>query len=95
MIKWILLGYGVMSMVTLIIMGVDKRAAAKEQWRVPEKTLHLLELCGGWPGSLIAQHLLKHKRRKLQYQIWYWLIVVAHLAAWGGLWYLRRDTGGS
>jgi uncharacterized membrane protein YsdA (DUF1294 family) len=44
--------------------------------------LHLLELCGGWPGALIAQHWVRHKVGKLSFQIIFWLIVAAHLVVW-------------
>lgn len=72
-----------MSLVTFIAYWRDKRAARKDAWRTPEKTLHLLELCFGWPGGLIAQRTLRHKNRKRGYQVVFWMIVAAHVAAWG------------
>lgn len=69
-----------LSALTYFASASDKRKAQNGQWRTPESTLHLLELCGGWPGSFLAQHRFRHKLRKLSYQITFWLIVVAHEA---------------
>ena len=46
--------YAVMSSLTYVVYGFDKRAAQKGQSRISEKTLHLLSLFCGWPGALIA-----------------------------------------
>jgi uncharacterized membrane protein YsdA (DUF1294 family) len=43
---------------------------------VPEATLHLAELLGGWPGAFLAQRRLRHKCSKASYQIVFWGIVV-------------------
>ena len=74
--------YAVMSVVTFVVYWVDKRAAARDRRRVPEARLHLMELLGGWPGALVAQILVRHKSRKLSFQIVFWLIVILHAAAW-------------
>lgn len=60
----------------------DKNNARNRKWRVPESTLHAFELFGGWPGGLIAQRILRHKNKKLSYQIKFWLIVVFHFIGW-------------
>ncbi|MDB6148696.1 MAG: Integral rane protein [Chthoniobacter sp.] len=74
--------YAVASAFTAAVYTSDKSRAGRAQWRTPEKTLHLLELCGGWPGALIAQHWVRHKVGKLSFQIIFWLIVAAHLVVW-------------
>lgn len=57
----------------------DKRSAeAGEQRRIPEATLHLMELLGGWPGALLAQRKFRHKTSKISYQIAFWSIVALH-----------------
>jgi len=79
---WTGLCYAVMSLVTFIIYAADKRAAKRGAQRIPEATLHLLELAGGWPGGLVAQRLMRHKNAKVSYQIVFWLIGAVHLAGW-------------
>lgn len=74
--------YGVMSLIAVAVYRHDKRAAIANEWRVSEALLHALELFGGWPGALVAQHLFRHKVKKLSYQIVFWMIVAFHGAAW-------------
>ena len=71
----ILLG---MSALTFLAYMRDKSAAVDSRRRVPESTLHLLELAGGWPGALLAQRVLRHKNSKPQYQRAFWLVVLCH-----------------
>lgn len=73
--------YAAMSLVTLIAYALDKRRAISRGRRIPERTLHLLELLGGWPGALIAQQAFRHKRRKGRYLAVFTLIVAIHIAA--------------
>ncbi|HET7537415.1 MAG TPA: DUF1294 domain-containing protein [Candidatus Didemnitutus sp.] len=56
----------------------DKRSAEARGWRVPEITLHGLELVGGWPAAFVAQRLLRHKTAKLGYQFVFWTIVAMY-----------------
>lgn len=53
----------------------DKQRARSGSWRIPESTLHLLELSGGWPAAFLAQRRLRHKCSKKSYQVVFWLIV--------------------
>jgi uncharacterized membrane protein YsdA (DUF1294 family)/cold shock CspA family protein len=77
-----LLVYSTASLVSFVSYLSDKKKATSGSWRVPESTLHLLELVGGWPGALIAQQTLRHKTRKLSFQLTFWAIVLLHLIAW-------------
>ncbi|KDN29133.1 membrane protein [Vibrio fortis] len=62
--KLMLGGYLLIGLMTYFTYAKDKRAAIKGEWRVPENTLHLLALCGGWLGALIAQQQFRHKTQK-------------------------------
>jgi uncharacterized membrane protein YsdA (DUF1294 family) len=76
--------YVSMSVVAFALYAADKRRAELGAWRISEATLHLVEFLGGWPGALLAQFGLRHKRRKPGYMAVFWLIVVVHGCAW---WY--------
>ncbi|MBS4155309.1 cold shock and DUF1294 domain-containing protein [Cobetia sp. MC34] len=70
-----------MSLVTYLVYRVDKQAAAQDEWRVAESTLHLMELVCGWPGALIAQQSLRHKTRKTSYRFVFWCAVLLNIVA--------------
>lgn len=72
----LLLGIVCISVLTFSVYALDKVAAQKGQRRVPEKTLHLLSLLGGWPGALFAQKQLRHKTQKKAFQLLFWATVV-------------------
>lgn len=78
---WALLVYGTLSLITFAVYAIDKTAAARRGARVPEKTLLLLGLLGGWPGGLLAQLCLRHKTRKQPFRLRFWLTVLLHFGA--------------
>ncbi|MDD0972479.1 DUF1294 domain-containing protein [Pseudomonas fontis] len=84
--------YLLASLVCVWLYRQDKRRAAEQGQRTPEKVLHGCELLGGWPGALLAQQLYRHKTRKVSYQLVFWLIVLVHQVFWadylflGGRW---------
>lgn len=57
------------NVVTVLAYWVDKRAAVRGAWRVPEINLHTLEFLGGWSGALLAQRLFRHKTKKTQLSV--------------------------
>ena len=76
---------GIGSVVTFIVYRIDKAAAKKGRWRIPEATLHLLALIGGWPGALTAQQLLRHKTRKQPFLFIFWITVILNILTFGWL----------
>ncbi len=74
--------YLLVSLVTLVAYGLDKRAARLQRRRTPERTLHKLSWLGGWPGALVAMQVFKHKRRKPRFVRVVWFIAVVHVGAW-------------
>lgn len=81
---WITSIYAVVSLVTFVAYGIDKHRAKVGRWRISERTLHLLELAGGWPGAVAGQALFRHKRRKFSYMAVFVGIIALHVAAWVG-----------
>ena len=68
--------YGIATLMTLIFYAMDKNAARKGAWRIPEAQLHLLSLIGGWPGAMAAQQTLRHKSKKTSFRFVFWVTVV-------------------
>jgi uncharacterized membrane protein YsdA (DUF1294 family) len=56
----------------------DKRRAEAGAWRIPEATLHLMSLVGGWLGAFLAQRVFRHKTSKVSFQIVFWMVVFIH-----------------
>lgn len=84
--------YLLLSLITFIIYAADKRAARRQQWRVRERTLHLLALAGGWPGAWLAQKYLRHKSGKASFLFGFRLTLLGNLAIVAYiLLYLIRD----
>jgi uncharacterized membrane protein YsdA (DUF1294 family)/cold shock CspA family protein len=81
-LSWALLGYAAASLISFGQYWQDKARALNGARRTPEKSLHLVELLGGWPGALLAQQIFRHKTRKASYQLVFWMIVAAHQAFW-------------
>lgn len=73
------------SAVAFLAYALDKSAARSDRWRTKESTLHLFALVGGWPGALAAQRLLRHKSRKLSFQVLFWATVLLNCGALGWL----------
>ena len=90
LLGWVLLS----SLIAFVAHGRDKRAARLGRRRTPERTLHLLELIGGWPGALVAMTVFHHKTRKASYFLVTALIVVAWIAVGVFVVRLRLGSGG-
>jgi len=84
--------YLLVSMLTFVIYAKDKSAAKRGAWRTPESTLHLLALACGWPGALVAQEKLRHKSKKQEFRLVFWLTVIINIGIF--IW-LHTPTGAS
>jgi uncharacterized membrane protein YsdA (DUF1294 family) len=78
---WIAAAAVALSALAFTLYAVDKRRAETRRWRVPESTLHLVALAGGWPGAFLAQRQIRHKNAKASFQFVFWLIVAAYQGA--------------
>lgn len=77
--------FAIISLAAAIVFAHDKHAARKGKWRVPELTLHILELLGGVFAIVPMMYLIRHKNQKFSYYAWTYLILMAWAAA---LWLL-------
>ena len=78
---WAIGLYAGTSILTFLVYADDKSAAAKGRWRTPEGSLLALGLVGGWPGAVIAQQTLRHKTRKVSFQLAFWGTVALNITA--------------
>jgi uncharacterized membrane protein YsdA (DUF1294 family)/cold shock CspA family protein len=76
------LGAGVVSIAAY---WLDKNAAGANRWRIPEQTLHLIDLCFGICGGLVAQALLRHKTSKPQFATVSFAIAAIHFCGLAAL----------
>lgn len=70
MVKYLLIGYAIMSLLTLFAYLSDKRRAKKHRWRKSESSLLFLGFLGGAVGALLGMTIFRHKTRK-----WYFWTV--------------------
>ena len=62
---YLLLGYLVgINLLGFFLMGLDKRRAKRNRWRISEVSLFLPAILGGSLGALLGMHLFHHKTRK-------------------------------
>ncbi|EDL0271116.1 DUF1294 domain-containing protein, partial [Salmonella enterica subsp. enterica serovar Kentucky] len=63
----------------LAIYGVDKTAARKTWRRVPESTLLVFGVVGGWPGAIVGQQLFRHKTQKQPFKTYFIVSVIVSI----------------
>jgi uncharacterized membrane protein YsdA (DUF1294 family) len=78
---WPLVQVLALSAATYRLYAYDKQQAQKGGWRVPETSLHLAEIAGGWPGAFLAQRRFRHKCSKGAYLAIFWCIIMLHQVA--------------
>ena len=60
-------------------MGIDKKRARKNEWRVKERTLFLIAAFGGSIGSILGMYVFRHKTKHTSFVIGMPLILVLQL----------------
>jgi len=77
---FIIIIYGVMSIVTYFMYSIDKSKAINDEYRIPELTLYFLSLIGGWMGAMLAQQRFRHKTKKSSFQMIFWITVLLNVS---------------
>ncbi|MHA7812848.1 MAG: DUF1294 domain-containing protein [Phycisphaerales bacterium] len=88
LIKLVLIHYLVFSIVSAAMHIADKRRAVRNKRRIPEKSLHSMELVGGWPGAIITTRTIRHKTAKPRYMWTLYAIGALHAVGWMALLWL-------
>ena len=85
--KWLLLLWlGLASLLLFGMMGADKKKAKRGQWRISEKTLFLVAICGGAVGGTLGMYQFHHKTKHRSFQIGFPFLAVLQLLLLGYLW---------
>ncbi len=72
------------NLAAFVLMGLDKRKARKNLWRIPEKTLFLSAILGGSAGAIAGMYVFHHKTRHWYFVIGMPLILVIQIGL--GIW---------
>ena len=62
------------------LMGIDKKRARQNAWRISEKALFLSALLGGSIGSILGMQVFRHKTKHWYFQLGMPLILILQLA---------------
>lgn len=54
----------ILNVITFVVYALDKFESKYRIWRIPNNTLLLLGLIGGWPFAIIAQQTFRHEINK-------------------------------
>jgi uncharacterized membrane protein YsdA (DUF1294 family) len=76
----LLMWFLTINVLTLVMYGADKMAARKGMSRVPEATLLVFGVTGGWPGAIAGQQLFRHKTQKQPFKTYFFISVVVSIA---------------
>ncbi len=68
-----------LTMATFLVMLVDKVQARTGDRRISERSLYIMTFFGGSLGMLAAIYVLRHKRRKLSFQIVVWALLLVQV----------------
>lgn len=69
----------IMNVMAYALYKKDKNAALDLAWRVPEQTLHLVAVLGGWPAAYFAQKKYRHKTQKKSFQTIYKCTIILNI----------------
>ncbi len=69
-----------LNLVGFSMYAVDKLAAKRVWFRVPESLLQLLAFLGATPAAIFAQQLFWHKTTKRSFQVLFWMIALFQVA---------------
>lgn len=78
------------SLIAIVLTVYDKRAAARNAWRVRERTLMLISIMGGSIAMLVTMRLIRHKTKHLKFMAGIPVIIMLQIIAGFIVWYLLK-----
>ena len=76
----IIIYFIVVNFIGFVLMGIDKRKAIKNAFRIPEATLFSVAAVGGSFGAILGMILFRHKTKHWSFKIGLPAILIIHLA---------------
>lgn len=80
----LLIWFVVINLIGFALMGIDKRRAIRNQWRISEKHLFLSALLGGSIGATLGMRQFRHKTK--HWYFWWGLPALIALQTTLGIW---------
>ena len=85
--KWILGILLITNLFAFILMGIDKRRAVKNRWRIPERVLLLACVPFSALGGLLGMNVFHHKTHKPKFSVGVPAMLIAEGIALIALWH--------
>jgi uncharacterized membrane protein YsdA (DUF1294 family) len=79
MLRFLILYFFLINIVTFVTFGIDKNLSKHNQLRVPESTLLLLSALGGALGGFLAMYIFRHKTQKAKFFLVVPMLLVLHI----------------
>ena len=57
------------NILAFVCFGIDKRKAKNHQWRISEKTLLGIAICGGSVGAILGMRFFHHKTQHAKFDL--------------------------
>ena len=77
----------VINLIGYLSMWSDKKRAIKGKYRIPEKTLFTIAICGGSIGSICGMNHFRHKTKHWYFKYGMPVILILQIISVGAIWY--------
>ena len=69
----------IINIISFILMGIDKRAAKNNMYRIPEKVFFTLSILLGSLGTYIGMYKFRHKTKHLSFKILIPILLIVNI----------------
>ena len=76
----LLIALFIMSLISFLMMGWDKRCAKRGSWRISEKALFLSAILMGAVGGTLGMKLFRHKTKHWYFKLFFPMLAVVQVA---------------
>lgn len=77
--KGIIIYVIIMSIISFCQMGMDKKRAMKQRWRITERTLFLTAGIGGSFGCFLGMYVFHHKTKHMRFVLGIPALMLIHI----------------